>query len=95
MIEFTGQVSGVAEKFLWRKGRKSGLVIMYLSMLIVSPLFFVFFGGFGYSFWQLLGMYLILVAFVTLCAFIPHPKKERKRLYFTESVPYLMKLLST
>ena len=75
MIEFTGHISGAAEKAFWKNGRK----IVLVGYLFVFPLVFPILLFFGYLFQSATFIYTFAVclAIVPIFFFIPKRKKEK------------------
>ena len=87
MIEFTGRISGAAEKAFWKNGRK----IVLVGYLFVFPLVFPILLFFGYLFQSATFIYTFAVclAIVPIFFFIPKRKKEKmallpKRIYIKD-----------
>ena len=74
MIEFTGYISGAAEKGFVRKSRKIFLTGAYITILLALPIVFLVGNVFQEkSFVFVMGGILMLIPLV---AFIPKSKKE-------------------
>ena len=87
MIEFSGYISGIAQKHFFNKARKLGQYITMASVAILLPSIIYF--SLQTKNWLLLALYCILFFVIPLSARIPQSKKQRasiipKRIYTEE-----------
>ncbi len=75
MIEFNGYISGVTEKYFWKKTRQFGLSIIFATFLLFLPMIVNFF---RYSHDSFVGK-LICLSFILLflMPYIPKSKKTK------------------
>ena len=84
MIEFTGVISGNAEKYFWARARRLGLKIILVSeLLVLAPIIFYMIIK---SNWLTASVAVIGGCIIPLFVFIPKSKKEKmlllpKRIY--------------
>ena len=78
MIEFNGYLSGEAEKFFWKHSRRTVLLILYLTFLIMLPIFLII--SINTNYWKLLDVYIAFCLTTPLFLFIPKTKKEKEKL---------------
>lgn len=87
MIEFTGVITGEAEKYHRKKERRFGRNLLWLSMILVSPLAVTM--CVLMHWWGMLIIYGALFCAVPLLCCIPQSKKEKqnvtpKRIYIID-----------
>lgn len=81
MVEFSGYITGSAEKHYWKKSRRAVTIAMSLAALLVAVPFVVF--SISSKNWEMLSIAVLGVVFVYSITFIPIGKKQR--LDFTPS----------
>ena len=79
MIEFSGYLSGNAEKFFWTYSRRLTLKILFSVLIgIFLPTFLVI--AVKTKYWELLLWYAISCTGIYLSTFIPQPRKDKENL---------------
>ena len=75
MIEFSGYITGNAEKFFWKKSRSMVQIVFNVSWLILLPV--IIFFAFQKEFIQLLVGYGVVLALINLLMLLPKTQKEK------------------
>lgn len=79
MIEFTGYLSGEAEKHFWKKNKAFGIKIFLAAVIIVFPM--VLYLTFQLQHYIAIGIYgIALIVTVPLMLINPQSKKDKKSL---------------
>ncbi len=76
MIEFTGYITGEAEKHYRKKERRFGRNLLWFSMLLLSPIVIPMLVSLHW--WGMLILYCALFCAVPLIVCIPQSKKEKQ-----------------
>ena len=83
MIKFNGQISGAAEKHMWKRERRMGVIVTLSSAVIILPFIIMIAFALGDSFgidpWFVIAMYASVCLIIPLIALIPKSKKERAK----------------
>lgn len=77
MVEFRGYITGAAEQHFWRRARKLGVTIMYVSLLLFLPIMVIL--AISFKNWIILGGYGLMYILIPLAALIPQSKKDKLR----------------
>jgi len=79
MIEFTGFISGVAEKFYFKEARKNTLKILFITLIILLPV--AIFIAIKMQNWMIVGIPPIgLLLFYIILCIVPQSKNEKKKI---------------
>ncbi|MBR2971777.1 MAG: hypothetical protein IKC61_02480 [Clostridia bacterium] len=85
MIEFNGKISGLAEKHMWKRGKRITLAILILGLTVLFPFVILLWrkleSFYGFNIWVLPVMYVSLFIILPLIAWVlPKSKKEKNDL---------------
>ena len=84
MIVFDGYISGVANEYMWKKARRSGLSVIYIAMSLLLPfiaiIYFSLKSSLGIEIFEIFVGYFLLYLLIPLILLIPKSKTEKESL---------------